>query len=116
MTGAPSVTIWGSGTPRREFLHVDDLADACLFLMNNHDGTDLHNIGTGTDVTIRELAEIIAAAVGFSGALVYDASKPDGTPRKLLDVTKINQAGWTARIPLKEGIKDVYSWYSENPA
>lgn len=116
MIGAQSVTIWGSGTPRREFLHVDDLADACLFLMNKYDGNDLHNIGTGTDLTIRELAEIIAEAVGFSGELLYDASKPDGTPRKLLDVTKINQAGWRAHIPLKEGIKDVYSWYSENPA
>lgn len=115
MHGRKSVSIWGSGTPRREFLHVDDLADACLFLMNSYDGTDLHNIGTGTDVTIRELAEIIAEAVGFTGELVYDASKPDGTPRKLLDVTKINQAGWQARIPLKEGIKNVYAWYIENP-
>ncbi len=114
MNGKQSVNVWGSGTPRREFLHVDDLADACLFLMNKYDGTDLHNIGTGTDVTIRELAEIIAGVVGFTGELVYDTSKPDGTPRKLLDVTKINQTGWQARIPLKEGIKKVYSWYIAN--
>ncbi|MBU0612144.1 GDP-L-fucose synthase [Patescibacteria group bacterium] len=116
MTGAQSVTVWGSGTPRREFLHVEDLADACLFLMNNYDGTELHNIGTGTDVTIKELAEIIAEAVGFSGNLVYDGSKPDGTPRKLLDVTKISQIGWKAHITLKEGIKKVYTWYVDNVA
>jgi len=111
---AQTVTVWGTGKPRREFLHVDDLAAACTFLMAQYDGTDLFNIGTGTDLSIKELAEIVAEAVGFTGKLVYDASKPDGTPQKLLDVTRINQAGWQARIPLKEGIKNVYSWYTQH--
>jgi len=111
---AQTVTVWGTGKPRREFLHVDDLAAACTFLMAQYAGTDLFNIGTGTDLSIKELAEIVAEAVGFTGKLVYDASKPDGTPQKLLDVTRINQAGWQARIPLKEGIKNVYSWYTQH--
>jgi GDP-L-fucose synthase len=100
-----SVTIWGSGTPRREFLHVDDLAEACYFLLENYNSSGLINVGWGEDVTIRELAELISDEVDFKGELLFDSSKPDGTPRKLLDTTKINKLGWVAKIPLKEGIK-----------
>jgi len=107
----PTVTVWGSGKPKREFLHVDDLATACVFLMNEYDGTELFNIGTGVDVTITELAETVARVVGFNGKLVYDASKPDGTPRKLLDVSKIKKIGWQAGITLEQGLADVYRWY-----
>ncbi len=100
----PSVTIWGTGTPRREFLHVDDLADACYFLMQNYNQSGLVNIGWGEDVTIKELAMLIASEVGYTGALEFDISKPDGTPRKLMDTNKINSLGWKASIKLKEGI------------
>jgi GDP-L-fucose synthase len=100
----PVVTIWGTGRPRREFMHVDDLANACYFLMQNYNETGLVNIGWGEDVSIKELAEIIAVEVGYTGALEFDATKPDGTPRKLLDTTKINNLGWKASIKLKEGI------------
>lgn len=106
--GAASVTVWGTGTPRREFLHVDDLAEACHFLMQEYEGGSWLNVGTGEDVTIRELAETIRGLVGFTGELVFDTSKPDGTPRKLLDVSKINGLGWKAKIGLKEGVADVY--------
>lgn len=99
-----SVTIWGSGTPRREFLHVDDLAEACYFLLENYNSSGLINVGWGEDVTIRELAELISNEVDFKGELLFDSTKPDGTPRKLLDTTKINNLGWAAKIPLKEGI------------
>jgi GDP-L-fucose synthase len=100
----PSVTIWGTGTPRREFLHVDDLADACFFLMQNYNEKGLVNIGCGTDVSIKELGELIAAKVNYQGELVFDTTKPDGTPRKLLDCNKINMLGWRAQITLNEGL------------
>lgn len=107
------VTIWGTGTPRREFLHVDDLADACVYLMEQYDGTELTNIGTGQDVTIRELAELTGRVVGFEGGLAFDTTKPDGTPQKLLDVSKLKGIGWQAQISLQEGIKKTYHWYLE---
>ncbi|TWI81386.1 GDP-L-fucose synthase [Lacibacter cauensis] len=107
-TQQPAVEIWGSGTPRREFLHVDDLADACFFLMQEYDGTDWLNIGVGEDVSIRELAELIKAIVGYAGELQFNTSKPDGTPRKLLDVSKLHSRGWKAKIGLREGIERVY--------
>ena len=101
----PTVTIWGTGTPRREFMHVDDLADACFFLLQNYDEAGILNIGWGEDVSIKEIAELIAAEVGFKGSLVFDTTKPDGTPRKLLDTSKINNLGWKPSITLKEGIR-----------
>jgi GDP-L-fucose synthase len=101
----PTVTIWGTGTPRREFLHVDDLADACYFLLQNYNENGLVNIGCGNDVSIKELAEIIVAEVGYDGHLVFDTTKPDGTPRKLMDTSKINSLGWKAKLNLKEGIR-----------
>ena len=110
----PSVTIWGTGTPRREFLHVDDLAEAAIFLMDHYDDADIINVGTGVDITIADLASLVAAIVGFSGDLVFDTSKPDGTPRKLLDVSRLSSLGWTASIPLPEGIRATYDWYVEN--
>jgi GDP-L-fucose synthase len=100
----PSITIWGTGSPRREFLHVDDLADACYFLLQNYNEQGLVNIGCGRDVSIKELAELIVEEVGYNGQLVFDNTKPDGTPRKLMDVTKVNQFGWEASIELKDGI------------
>jgi GDP-L-fucose synthase len=111
VTRESTVTIWGTGAPRREFLHVDDMADAGVFLMENYDGTDLINIGRGEDVTIQELAELIGTVVGFDGKLAYDSSRPDGTPQKLLDVSKIGRLGWQASIGLKEGIEETYRWY-----
>lgn len=112
--GAKSITVWGTGTPRREFLHTRDLADACLFLLENYDEPDLVNIGCGEDVTIRELAETVCDVLGFDGTLEFDASKPDGTPRKLLDISKIKSLGWAPKIPLREGIADAYRWFCEN--
>jgi GDP-L-fucose synthase len=112
--GARSITVWGSGNPRREFLHTDDLADACLFLLEHYDAPDLVNIGCGEDVTIRELAETVCEVLGFDGTLEFDTSKPDGTPRKLLDISKIKALGWSPRIPLREGIADAYRWFREN--
>lgn len=106
--GAPEVVIWGTGSPFREFLHVDDLAAACLHLMENYEGTEIVNIGSGDEVSIKELAEIIASVTGFSGKLVFDSSKPDGTPRKLMDVTKLNGLGWKHSIGLKEGLTRTY--------
>lgn len=111
LTGAPTVTVWGTGTPRREFLHVDDLADAALFLMETYDEAPIVNIGTGSDVSIGELASLIAGIVGYAGEIVFDASKPDGTPRKLLDVGRATALGWTARVPLEEGIAAAYRAY-----
>lgn len=108
------VIIWGSGTPMREFLFVDDLAEACVFLMHNYNDTEFVNIGTGVDVTIKELAETIKEIVGFSGNLVFDDSKPDGTPRKLLDVSKINNLGWKYKVDLKNGIEKTLEWAKEN--
>jgi GDP-L-fucose synthase len=108
---AATVEIWGTGTPRREFLHVDDLADACVFLMGNYSSGEPVNIGWGEDVSIRELAELVARAVGFSGTLVFDSTKPDGTPRKLLDTSRLTKAGWRPRIRLDEGIRETVAWY-----
>jgi GDP-L-fucose synthase len=109
----PFVTIWGSGEPRREFLYVDDLADACLFLMERHNGAGLVNVGTGKDLTIMELAELISGIIGFRGSIRLDLSKPDGTPRKLLDISKLEGMGWKARISLKEGVRKVYETYEK---
>jgi GDP-L-fucose synthase len=108
------VVIWGTGKPRREFLHVDDLADSLLYLMNNYNGDQFVNVGVGKDISILELAELIKDIVGFEGEIVNDLSKPDGTPRKLLDVTRLNELGWEAQISLEEGIKDTYQWFKEN--
>jgi GDP-L-fucose synthase len=110
---AEEVVVWGSGAPRREFLHVDDLADACVHLMRHPLGTDLINVGVGRDLTIAELVDMIRSIVGFEGRIVYDRSKPDGTPRKLLDVTRLAQTGWSPRIELREGIASTYRWYVE---
>jgi len=107
----PQVMLWGTGSPRREFLHVDDLADACLFLMNHYDESELVNIGWGKDQTIRELAKTISDIVGYEGSIKWDSGKPDGTPRKLLDVSKLTEKGWQAKINLEEGIRKVYRWY-----
>lgn len=112
--GAKSITVWGSGNPRREFLHTDDLADACIFLLNHYDQPDLINVGCGQDVTIRELAETICEVLGFEGTLEFDPTKPDGTPRKLLDISKIKNLGWTPKIPLRQGIANAYEWFVEN--
>jgi GDP-L-fucose synthase len=109
--GAPTVTNWGSGSPRREFLHVDDLADACLHLMEHYDDGVQVNVGTGRDATIKEIAETVATAVGYEGETVWDTSKPDGTPRKLLDVTLLHSLGWTERTPLSDGIASTVAWY-----
>jgi GDP-L-fucose synthase len=109
--GDASVTLWGSGSPKREFLHVDDLADACLFLMNTYDDPALVNIGTGEDCSIKELAETIRTVVGYKGDIVWDTTKPDGTPRKLLDVSKLHALGWKHRISLEDGIRSTYVWY-----
>jgi GDP-L-fucose synthase len=111
LRGASDVEIWGTGSPRREFLYVDDLADAALFLMLHYDEEQIINVGTGEDVTIRELAETIAAIAGYQGNLVFDSSKPDGTPRKLLDVSRLRALGWHPRIALKGGLAATYDWY-----
>ena len=114
LAGAPQVEIWGSGTPRREFLYVDDLADACVFLLKGYSGHDHVNVGTGTDLTIRELAETIARVVGYRGGFAYDSSKPDGTPRKLLDVSRLSALGWRASTSLEAGLKQSYDWFTAN--
>lgn len=114
--GEHSLTVWGSGKPMREFLHVDDMADACVFLMENEVDERLFNVGTGTDVSIRELAQTIKEVVGFSGSLEWDAAKPDGTPRKLLDVSRLAARGWRANIALRDGIRSTYDWYVRNGA
>lgn len=114
--GRPSVEAWGTGTPRREFLHVDDLADACAFLLRMDDPPDWINVGSGTDVTIRELTETVKNAVGFQGRIDWDASKPDGTPRKLMDVSKLSALGWRSRIGLAEGVKATYAAFLEESA
>jgi len=113
---APSVTLWGSGTPRREFLHADDFAEACAALMDRYESDQLINVGVGEDVTIRELAELIRGIVGYAGEIVWNTALPDGTPRKLLDVSRINAFGWRARIPLADGIRGTYEWYLANRA
>ena len=112
--GAEAVEIWGTGTPRREFLYVDDLADALVFLMRRYSGEEHVNVGTGADVTIRELAEMIAKVVGFQGRMRFDPAKPDGTPRKLLDVSKLTRMGWTATTPLEEGLRRSYRWFLDH--
>jgi GDP-L-fucose synthase len=114
VANAPSVTVWGSGKPLREFLHVDDCASACLYLMQHYEGEDIVNIGVGEDISIARLAEIIGEVVGYHGEIIYDASKPDGAPRKLVDVSRINGLGWHARIGLEEGVRRTYEWYLEH--
>ena len=108
---APHVTVWGSGTPRREFLHVDDLASALVYLMRRYDEEEIINVGTGSDLTIREIAELVKEVVGYKGEIVFDPSMPDGTPRKLLDVSRIHSLDWSAKIELREGIQSTYEWY-----
>lgn len=112
--GEPEVVVWGTGTPRREFLHVDDMADACVHLMEVYEGENIVNVGVGEDVPIAELAGLVGQVVGYTGRIVYDASKPDGTPRKLLDVTRLAATGWRAHIGLAEGITSTYAWYLEH--
>jgi GDP-L-fucose synthase len=114
INGAESMEVWGTGSPRREFLHVDDLADACLFTMRNYEGDVALNVGVGEDVTIKEMVELICDVVGFKGALAFDRSKPDGTPRKKLDVSRLDALGWRAAIGLREGIADSYDWYCQH--
>jgi GDP-L-fucose synthase len=116
VNGAPSVTLWGSGTPKREFLHADDLASASIFLLENYQGDIALNVGTGSDVSIKELAEMISEIVGYEGEITWDATKPDGTPRKLLDVSRINALGWTPKISLEYGIRSTYDWYKSSLA
>jgi GDP-L-fucose synthase len=111
---SPFVDVWGTGTPKREFLYSDDLADACIYLMNNYDGNEIVNIGVGEDIEIRELAQLIRKIVGYQGDIKFDTSKPDGTPRKLVDVTKLNNLGWKAKTSLDIGIKSAYQWYLDN--
>ena len=116
VNGAPEVVVWGSGTPRREFLHVDDLADALLFLMERYADESPVNVGWGEDLTIRELATMVARVVGYEGRLSFDTSKPDGTPRKLLDVNRLQGLGWRPTIRLEEGLRQTYAWFLENQA
>jgi len=116
MSGAASITVWGTGTPRREFLHVDDLADACVFLMQHYSGDEHVNAGSGSDVTILELTRMVCEVVGFTGEIVHDLSKPDGTPRKLMSGDKLATLGWAPRISLKEGIADAYAWFLAHEA
>ena len=114
--GAHELVAWGTGTPRREFLHVDDCASACLYLLEKYDSPDIINVGCGEDVSIRELAELICDVVGFDGELSWDKTKPDGTPRKLLDVSKLRGLGWTPTIPLRDGVARTYDWFLKNVA
>jgi GDP-L-fucose synthase len=116
LRGDASLTVWGTGTPRREFLHVDDLADAVIYLLNTYDAEAIVNIGWGEDVTIRELAEAIGAVAGFRGRLEFDSSKPDGTPRKLLDTSRLTALGWVPKIKLKAGIEGTYAWFKDHVA
>jgi GDP-L-fucose synthase len=111
-----SVIIWGTGTPYREFIHVDDVADACYFLMQHYEGDEIVNVGTGSESTIKELALLVKKIVGFSGNIVFDTSKPDGTPRKLIDVSKIHALGWKHKLELEKGVKSVYDWYVQSTA
>jgi GDP-L-fucose synthase len=116
LRGDGSLTVWGTGTPRREFLHVDDLANAVLYLLNNYDDEGIVNVGWGEDVTIRELAETVASVAGFRGRLEFDSSKPDGTPRKLLDTSRLTALGWKPKIKLREGIESTYAWFQDHAA
>jgi GDP-L-fucose synthase len=113
-SGEDKLVVWGTGTPRREFLHVNDLADACLFLLERYDSPEIINVGCGEDVTIRELAEMVCQVLGFEGNLVFDATKPDGTPRKLLDVSPLFEMGWRPKIGLPDGIRDAYQWFMDS--
>lgn len=114
VNGSPTVEVWGSGTPKREFLHSDDLAEACLFLMKHYEENSIVNVGVGEDISIKELAERIKEIVGYDGEIVFNTSIPDGTPRKLVDVTKINGLGWKAKIPLEEGVRTVYAAFQND--
>lgn len=114
MQNAPTVELWGTGSPLREFLYVDDMADACVFLLENYDGEQHVNIGTGKELTIKELAELVKKTVGFEGEIVWNKTMPDGTPRKLTDVTKLHELGWTHKVELEEGVKLAYEWFKEN--
>ena len=116
VNNAPTVTVWGSGKPLREFLNVDDLADACLYLMDNYSGNDFFNVGYGEEVTIMELALLMKKVVGYEGEIVMDSSKPDGTMRKLTDISRIKATGWQPKISLEEGLKQTYEWYKANKA
>jgi GDP-L-fucose synthase len=116
LAGAKEIPIWGTGSPRREFLHVDDLADACVFLLENYDSPEIINIGCGEDVTIRELVATVCDVLDYHGDLAFDTSKPDGTPRKLLDMTKLFALGWRPKISLREGIRSAYDWFLDSQA
>ena len=115
-SSARELVVWGTGTPRREFLHADDCASACLFLLEKYDSPEIVNVGCGEDISIRELAELVCEVVGFDGELSWDKTKPDGTPRKLLDVSKLRGLGWTPTIPLRDGIAQAYDWFLKNVA
>lgn len=114
LAGAPEVVMWGTGTPRREFLHVDDMAAATVYLTETYDGADIVNVGVGDDISIRELAELVKDITGYTGRIVNDTSKPDGTPRKLLDVSRLHSLGWKAQVELREGIAATYQWFLDN--
>jgi GDP-L-fucose synthase len=114
VNGAKEVVVWGSGAPLREFLYSEDMADACIYLMENYEGNDFFNIGIGKEITIKGLAELIKEVVGYEGEIVWDSSKPDGTPRKLLDVSRLESQGWKYKMELKDGVKEAYEWYLEN--
>jgi GDP-L-fucose synthase len=114
VSGAASMVVWGTGNPRREFLHTDDLADAVAYLIEHYDSPEIVNVGCGRDVSVRELAVLVCEIVGFTGTLEFDSTKPDGTPRKLLDVTKLSKLGWQAKIPLRKGIESTYEWFLKN--
>ncbi|WP_448189267.1 GDP-L-fucose synthase family protein [Azospirillum sp. sgz301742] len=116
VAGAPSVTLWGTGTPRREFLYVDDMAEACVHLMRTYDAPDIINVGTGEDIAIRDLAELVRDTVGYRGVIEQDLSKPDGHPRKVVDVTRLAATGWRAKTGLAEGVRRTYAWFLENGA
>jgi GDP-L-fucose synthase len=114
LEGEKEITIWGTGSPKREFLYVDDLAEACVFLMQNYDDPSHINVGTGLEISIKEFAEVIREVVDVDVELKFDPTKPDGTPRKVMDVSRINKLGWKARTPLKNGLEQVYEWYCRN--
>jgi GDP-L-fucose synthase len=116
MAQAPTVTVWGTGTPRREFLYVDDFADATVFLLKSYSGSQFINIGTGEDITIAQFAELVAEVIGFHGQIIYDRSKPDGTPRKLVDVSRLSALGWKVRMPLRQGVAQAYADFLANTA
>jgi len=114
MNCAPTVELWGTGTPLREFLYVDDMADACVFLLENYDGEQHVNIGTGVEVSIKELAETVQKTVGYEGEIIWNKDMPDGTPRKLTDVTRLHGLGWRHKVDLKEGVQLAYEWFKDN--